>query len=178
MQSTLKLSKLDAAKRQLEMAIRIYFQNGDPVSIHTLVAAAYNVLHALNKTKGGEPMIVKDRFVEYVKPEHHREFIDRINSAENFFKHADRDPEGVLDFNPQQSEYLLIDAVSQYFKLSGEDLPLFAVFRGWYVANNPHLFDFPPEQQRMLHTNSPSIVELGRARYFEMILPVVMRAHA
>jgi hypothetical protein len=30
-----KVSKLDAAKRQLETAIRLYFSDGDPVSIHT-----------------------------------------------------------------------------------------------------------------------------------------------
>jgi hypothetical protein len=39
----LKISKLDAAKRQLEVAIRLYFYFGDPVAIHTLTAAAYNI---------------------------------------------------------------------------------------------------------------------------------------
>lgn len=46
------ISKIDAAKRQLETAITLYFQNGDPVSIHTLAAAAYDVLHALCKVRG------------------------------------------------------------------------------------------------------------------------------
>jgi hypothetical protein len=40
----LHISKLDAAKRQLEVAIRLYFAWGDPVAIHTLAAAAINLL--------------------------------------------------------------------------------------------------------------------------------------
>ena len=49
----LRLTKLDAARRQLETAVRLYFHEGDPVSTHTLAAAAYNVLRALNKRQGG-----------------------------------------------------------------------------------------------------------------------------
>jgi hypothetical protein len=54
-----KVSKLDAAKRQLETAIRLYFSDGDPVSIHTLTAAAYNILRDVTKQKGVELMLVK-----------------------------------------------------------------------------------------------------------------------
>jgi hypothetical protein len=31
-----RVTKLDAAKKQLETAIMLYFHDGDPVSIHTL----------------------------------------------------------------------------------------------------------------------------------------------
>jgi hypothetical protein len=40
----LTISKLDAAKRQLETVIRLYFSNGDPVAIHTLTGAAHTVV--------------------------------------------------------------------------------------------------------------------------------------
>ena len=33
-----EISKLDAAKRQLDMAISLFFKIADPVSIHTLTA--------------------------------------------------------------------------------------------------------------------------------------------
>jgi len=49
----LTISKLDAAKRQLETVIRLYFVHGDPVSIHTLTSAAYNVIRDVNKKRGG-----------------------------------------------------------------------------------------------------------------------------
>jgi hypothetical protein len=34
------VTKLDAARRQLKTAIRHGFEDGDPVAIHTLIAAA------------------------------------------------------------------------------------------------------------------------------------------
>jgi hypothetical protein len=34
---------LEAARRQITTAIRIYFANGDPVSTHTLAAAAFQI---------------------------------------------------------------------------------------------------------------------------------------
>ena len=54
-----KVSKLDAAKWQLETAIRLYFSDSDPVSIHTVTAAAYNILRDVTKQKGVELMLVK-----------------------------------------------------------------------------------------------------------------------
>lgn len=41
---TLHISKLDSARRQLETAVRLFFVDGDPVSVHTLAAAAGEVL--------------------------------------------------------------------------------------------------------------------------------------
>jgi hypothetical protein len=38
------ITKLDAARRQLETAIKLYFDEGDPGSIQTLCSAAYNGL--------------------------------------------------------------------------------------------------------------------------------------
>ena len=46
-----RVTKLDAAKKQLETAIMLYFHDGDPVSIHTLCCAAYSVIHTLNKKR-------------------------------------------------------------------------------------------------------------------------------
>jgi len=43
----LKISKLDAAKRQLETAIRLYFNEADPVSVHTLAGAAHTISEIL-----------------------------------------------------------------------------------------------------------------------------------
>ena len=40
---TSTVTKLEAASRQLDTAIRLFFSGGDAVSIHTLAAAAFNV---------------------------------------------------------------------------------------------------------------------------------------
>jgi hypothetical protein len=177
MKKGIVISKLDAAKRQLETGIRLYFSNGDPVSIHTLIAAAYNVIRDVNEKRGGAPMLVKDHMIEYyAKPEYQKKVRDKINEAENFFKHADRDHETTLDFNPDQSEYFLLDACSQYYKLTGEFPPLFQIYQGWFMANHQTLFDLPEEQKRLLAlaTSVVPVLELGRMGYFNMMLPLVM----
>jgi hypothetical protein len=43
----MKITKLDAAKRQLATAIRLYFEDRDPVSVHTLVMAAGEIIDRL-----------------------------------------------------------------------------------------------------------------------------------
>ena len=44
-------------------------------------------------------MITKDVLLEYVKEQYKDEVRKRINEADNFFKHADRDPDSLFNFN-------------------------------------------------------------------------------
>jgi hypothetical protein len=171
----LNISKLDAARRQLETVIRLYFSDGDPVSIHTLTAAAYNIIRDITAKRGAEPMLVKDQVFEYVRPEFKKIFAGKINEAENFFKHAERDHEASLDFNPDMSEMLIFDACSQYHRLTGEQPPLFLIYLGWFMANYQEVFIFPEELKRTLHATAPGVLEMGRGVYFNTILPAVMR---
>ena len=175
MNKKLTISKLDAAKRQLETVIRLYFSNGDPVSIHTLTAAAYNIVRDVNKKRGGTALWVKEKFLNYVKEGYEKEVREKINAAENFFKHADRDHEQTLDFNPDQSELLILEACSVYYQLSGEFPPLFRLFQGWYIANHQRMFNFPEEQQRIISEAKQDVLQLGREGYLNMVLPLLMR---
>jgi hypothetical protein len=177
MEKSVVISKLDAAKRQLEMVIRLYFSNGELVSIHTLTAAAYNIIHDVNKKRGGTPMMVKDQIKDHVKPEYQKMVMDKINKAENFFKHADRDHKTTLDFNPGLSELLIYDACSQYRKLTGELPPLFLIYQGWFMMNNSNLFDLPEEQKRLIAKSATPVLGLGRQEYFNLLLPLVMEIH-
>ncbi len=49
---TISVSKLEAAERQLVTAVRLFVKGEDPISIHTLMAAAYEVLRDLGKARG------------------------------------------------------------------------------------------------------------------------------
>jgi hypothetical protein len=49
--TTIIITKLDAARRHLATAIRLWFQNEDVVSIHTLAFAAYEVIHVISKKR-------------------------------------------------------------------------------------------------------------------------------
>jgi len=65
MTTKLHLSKLDAALRQLETAVTLYFHSSDPISIHTLTAAAYNVLQGIKKHRGAGFQMFKDADMVY-----------------------------------------------------------------------------------------------------------------
>lgn len=139
----ISITKLDAAKRQLETAIRLYFNEADPISIHTLTCAAHTIIADLNKKIKGTPMVVSDAWVT-------GKFKKRIKAAfakpQNFFKHADKDPDAVLKFHPEVTEIYLYDACSKYQELTAESVDQFKIFQGWYMSNNPDYFEFPGKE--------------------------------
>jgi hypothetical protein len=97
--------KFDAGRRQLKMAIRLWFQDDDPVSIHTLAAAAYEILHNLSRLKGGTDLLFDSKAI---REDYRKDFIKRIKSTSQFFKHADRDPDGTAELSTLDTEVLLI----------------------------------------------------------------------
>ena len=114
----LKISKTDAAKRQLETAIRLWLNNGDPVSIHTLAAAAHQIIHDLD-TKHGKPTIL--RGLDII-PSHLKRRVRKVfNKPANFLKHADKDQTDVLDFPPEITEVFILDAIETYYKQTVAD---------------------------------------------------------
>lgn len=144
---SIKLTKIDAAKRQLEAAIILFFDDGDPIAIHTLVCAAYDVLDGINQHRGGKEMFVKRQYVKLPgKPTR-----GDINEYQNFLKHADKDPEGTLDFFPILTEPILADACKTYRLLANEENPFFGVFERWFhCRGGKDHFDWPPEQEKLL----------------------------
>src|ERR1700730_14381745 len=69
----IKITKLDAARRQLRIPIRLWFDDDDPIAIHTLTAAAHDIIHTLFRRKGLKNLLfdsklIKDNFrAEWVR---------------------------------------------------------------------------------------------------------------
>ena len=108
------ITKLDAARRQLDAAIGLYFAEGDAVAIHTLVGAAHLLIGDLSKTAKQETLVQK-----FIRPDKQREFIDAIRAPQNFLKHADRDPEATRDLNPHATELMLFIEIETLRGLTG-----------------------------------------------------------
>jgi hypothetical protein len=108
---TIKITKLDAARRQLRTAINLWFEEGDPVSIHALVYSAHEIIHRLYRNQGGTELMFDSSFI---KDEHRGEFGKLIKEDANFFKHAERDaaPDETRDFNPLANILFLSMAVT------------------------------------------------------------------
>jgi len=121
------LVKLDIARLQVETAITLYFNEGDPVSIHTLAAAGSDILEALVNQMGG--MSALESFLEkYIHEEYQEEVRLELRIPQNFFKHADRDPDAVIDFHPAQTRFILLNAGWTLTQLLGRRPALVRLF--------------------------------------------------
>jgi hypothetical protein len=141
MNPKLKLSKLDCARRQLEMGIELYFMERDPVSIHTLAGAARQLLVDINKHRGGKPLMTEIEALKgIVILGKEKELSQLFKKAENFFKHADYDPEAIIDFAPEFNEVVLWEASVKYYELTSETTPVMGAIKIWFAARHPDLF--------------------------------------
>jgi len=106
-----RISKLDAAQRTLEEGIRLFFEGRDEIAIHSLAAAAHGVLRDIARNrKLGFTGILHD--YPTLRPDLRADWIKMLNEPRNFFKHADKDPEGEIEFDGVLNEILLLDAVA------------------------------------------------------------------
>ena len=131
----IRVSKLDAARRQLDCAIELWFADKDDVSIHTLAAAAHQVIHDINKKKGGQELLFDSI---KIKDEYRSEFIALVKKDMNFFKHADQDPEGITEFVPMGSILFMFFSVMGLQQL-GESLnDVEDTFVNWLALHYPN----------------------------------------
>ena len=157
-----KLSKLEAAGRQLRQAIHLFLSNGDIISVHTLTTASLQVLADIGVKAGVESMVKNP---QTIRPEKRKYVADLMNEPQNFFKHADRDPNGVLVFYPDSTPFYIIDAVLLHQKLTGTTMPACNAFHVWFSLNYPDvLFDGPfKDYVQNSVSKDPSLVEKGVA---------------
>ena len=125
------ISKIEAARRQLETAIRLFFYERDSISIHTLASAAQEVLNALGGKQGQEPYIL-GHFLKSVKEGRRKEVADKLREAQNFFKHADKDHDKEIKFDPESTLFVMWDACEMYARLTGEGTDSMKCFDQWF----------------------------------------------
>lgn len=171
--SEVTISKLEAARTQLETAISLFFQEKDVVSIHTLVAAAYTIIQDVNKGRGGSPMITKG-LIPMLVPQHKRKSVyEKLNSAQNFFKHADRDLDATLTFRPSVTPLLIFDAALKYHEMTGESPVGVNVFMWWLLATMPDLWLLPDAIQERARQLAPSMRGEPRQAFYAFMKPLV-----
>ncbi len=130
------VTKLEAAKRQLQVAIRLFFGRRDLVAVHTLAAAAQGVLYDLGRPRG---LISIFKNNPLVRPEKREEMAKLFTEAQNFFKHADRDRDEQLKFYHETTKYYLLDAARLYIMLTNSQFPEVIVLQAWFAVKFPDL---------------------------------------
>ena len=169
------VSKLDVARRQLETAIKLFFYDGDFVSLHTLAAAAFNVLNDLSRQAGEDKKSIRDELLHHVREDKRKVFLDQLRKTENFMKHADRDPDETHSFDPGLSTFFLIDAVRCYWKITGEHTLVTEAYFLWFMTEHPDVFVLAEEYRAMLSVGSNLLQGIPKNTFLEALLPVLLK---
>lgn len=132
----LHLTKFDVAERQLILAIELFFQEADPVSIHTLSEAAAQILYDIGTDYGVKSM---SRDYDKIRADRKKEWLGILHSSRNFFKHADRDKNEIHEFSLVFNDMSIIDAVNMYTTIKTKWVPESLIFHTWFGMKYPHL---------------------------------------
>ena len=135
------ITKIEGARRQIEAAVALWFQDGDPVVVHTLVAAGHQVCNDILRKPNGKsesPVLFNTALFPGDEWELHRKFTVKL---ENFLKHAKRDPSEKITFNTAQTEMYILDAILLWHMIERERHPLFEAFGAWFFLSNPTLVE-------------------------------------
>ena len=153
------ISKTEAARRQLNVAIRLFFAAEDPIIVHSLASSAANLYADLVeqdtaaeswRKRFGNNGELAQRKVKAV-----------LNNAWNFFKHADRDATKFLDFDEQESELMLFYATLECGELesTSDEMQLFQL---WFLRTSRFNLDLSEEIQTAALTIFPDLPSLTR----------------
>ena len=176
----MKLTKAEVATRQLDTAIKLFFDAGDAVSIHTLAGASATVFEDLLEKTG------EKSWLEHIVEEHPNltkpQVINILRTAQNFFKHADRDPEKSLEFLDTYNDALIwIATLECGLLLKGKNKQLstpMSVFQLWNLATKPDDFAVPEEIGTPANALFPGISERPRSEQLSIGASVLRKREA
>jgi hypothetical protein len=119
----------------------MFFEEQDPVAVHTVAAAGHQVLVDIAHLNGLNSLL-RSHTAQGAS-------IHLLNYPANFFKHADRDPDGRINVSPLRNftAELLMDFVLLFQRQEGR-IPFEAkLYWTWFVTKHRQLFEgsVPPE---------------------------------
>lgn len=164
----LNVSKIEAARRQTDSAIRMLFMNEDPAAIHTIAAAADQILMDIAETKGNIEAHVRF-FKDRIRPGMEKEFWYYMNRASNFLKHADRDPDSILsDFDEEVNDWTLFMGCYYYRDLGHTLTPEMNALAYWMMLLHPTILKDDYPMKAAVTSVSSSIAKMSRAEKLEV----------
>jgi hypothetical protein len=138
----MSITKYDVAEREIVAAVKLLFDSGDAIPIYVLANSAREIATTLCEKRGVHSIVdwIQDDRPHMTRVDIHRE----ASSHAAFFKHADRDPDAVLeDFDPTEADAVLYMACADFRNL-GRPLPVEGdAFDLWFMAVRGVLDNLP-----------------------------------
>jgi hypothetical protein len=161
------ITKIDAARRQIDAAVELYFHEGDELATHTLVGAAHILITDLSKATKFESIL--DR---YIVPAWRWRFEKVIRAPQNFIKHADTDAEATLDFNPHNTELMLFIDIEMFKELTGSATDPMRAFQVYAAATfGREAFERFP--QDALDDLAVRAAEMSKPKFFAFVMDFI-----
>ena len=161
--TTIRITRIEAAQRQLETALELWFAGGEPVSIHSLAARAHQLVHDLNRKSNG-PELLFDSSV--IKQESKKKIVAMMKECQNFFKHADfrKGNKGdAIEFDPTTlSETFFLMTIKGMGYLGYVPTPLHTAFMAWATV---HRSEWLSDSVQVIHNSIPVEVIDGIRAY-------------
>jgi hypothetical protein len=159
LKDVLSIDKLEVARRHLITAIKMFFYDWDVVSLHLIVASAHQILDDISVHRGKKYSIKQTKLIQEME---RKDFIKGINIPQNFFKHANKDPDSQIRFPYRMTPFLLFDAVRMYILLTGNTESYEnKVFLLWFQLRYPDLFTFPNAEEELCKIRNTAKSERG-----------------
>ena len=118
----MKLTKLEAAQRQLDVAAALFVSREDRLALHTLAGAAEEILGRLAQRGGQQSMFegmrlsAKERLGRSVSV---TELSKLVNESRNALKHANDPNEDQFNYDPNHAVVMLFRAMVDYQLVTG-----------------------------------------------------------
>ena len=135
----IQLTKLEAARRQINTAIRMYFLDMDAVSTHAVLAGGLQIVSDLAAKKGQQ--VGFEKFLAPIIEERRKEFLLIIREPQNFLKHADREGDDTIiyEYRTGVLEIYLYLAAQSYQTFTGKATPEIKSIITWISFRNPEI---------------------------------------
>lgn len=176
------LTKIEAAEKQLDTAIKLFFKNIDTLAPYTLAVASQEItddlcehredeLYRSELERIGDAQNVRLSFryemAIHIKTEHLKQAMCLIRKPQNFLKHADRDPEQEIEkITLERLAFVILWAIKNFVLLEKRWSPAMSLFFCWFAAQNPQLLkkDVEGEFFSQINKLSEEISDLGLQR--------------
>ncbi len=171
------VSKLDAAIRQLDHAIQLWFADGDPVVANTLACAAYQVIEDLNQQRGNKDFHLKETVAKIVFPQYVEDVMALLKKPMTFSKHANRDPNAILEFSSETTDLFIVLSNNGMARL-GERFGRFQMaFQGWLLLHKPHWFNPELIKQYVPVQLASDLRKVSKAEFLKGVLQAQLPSH-
>jgi hypothetical protein len=127
-----RLTKIDVAEAHLVTAVRSHFRGEHPASVYLLAASAREILTTIGSKIGVRTLL---HGASQDTGKKMGRLVEAAHEHANFFKHADKDPAGVLEsFSDSEGDIVLFIGCHDFLRVAkGQPIEL-QVFEAWWFA--------------------------------------------